>query len=420
MNILFINNSDISGGAAKVAFLLKEKIIARGGKVSMFVKYKYSNDPDVYLMRWYSPLTKIIKKLTGKDVGSYLSSKLHRLLATDINWFNTDQILKTEQFKNADLVHCHNLHGNYFKLDTLRKITEKKPVIWTFHDMWPITAHCAHAYGGSLKEGFYGCPSLNTYQDLLWDNQKHLLEEKRRVYKNSQFHIVVPCKWLGEKVKESILRNHPISVIYNGIDNTIFSPQKKTNLREKLNLPQNKKIVLFVSNIGIDKEKGGDFLKAATNILKEKENILFLCIGRSKNQISFKQQNLRYIPYIEDQRLLSAYYATSDVFIFSSLAETFPLVVLEAMSAGLPIVSFDVGGVKEAVIHKKSGYISKYKDVNDLVKGVEYILSLSKENYLIMSREARKSVEENFTLEIMTKSYFSLYKALLSDKNDNC
>lgn len=416
MKILFINTIDTRGGASKMAYSLKEQLKLLGHSANMYVKHKYSSDTEVYEAYWPSLTTRIIKKITGKDIGRIFTAKLHRVLATDIEWFKTDKILGTNIFKQTDIVHCHNLHGNYFKLDTLRKMSEQKPVLWTLHDMWAITSHCGHAYGGNLVDGFFACPSLETYQDLAWNNEKHLLKEKLLVYERANFHIVVPCLWLKEKVEKSALKNHPLTLIYNGIDSNTFCPQDKKMLRQKLGLPQDKKIILFVSPGGISEEKGGRYFESAVKYLANRSDIIFLCVGQTKEAGISQQTNALYIPFIADKKELAEYYASADIFLFTSMAETFPLTILEAMSCGLPIVSFDVGGVKEAVLHKEIGYIAKYLDLGDILNGIEYILSKSVAEYEKMSQLSRDRILQNFTDTLMTKNYIDLYQKLLKDK----
>jgi len=98
--------------------------------------------------------------------------QIHRyfqiLLSNDIDYSKTDWILDTKEFKEADVVHLHNLHSWFFNLKTLEKISKLKPVIWTLHDMWAITPHCAHSYECELKDGFYQCPSLSSYPRIAW------------------------------------------------------------------------------------------------------------------------------------------------------------------------------------------------------------------------------------------------------------
>src|SRR3989338_7715448 len=163
MNILQINTADTKGGAGKVSYRLKNELKKLGHQTSLLVSRKYAkNDKDVVLIRPESNLRRRIL------------TKLTYYLANDLDFFQSNHILKMPEFKEADIIHCHNLHSNYFNLDTLKKISRFKPIIWTFHDMWPITANCAHSFHGEIKNGFFQCPSMEIYPPIAWHNEKYL------------------------------------------------------------------------------------------------------------------------------------------------------------------------------------------------------------------------------------------------------
>jgi len=126
MNILIIGTTDILGGAAKVSWDIKSALQKGGHKVSMFVADKRSKDRDV----------KVIPRVFWRKLLDFILA---------IEYFvYTDWILNTDEFKSADIVHCHNLHGRFFNLRTIQKMSLMKPVVWTLHDEWAITPHCAY------------------------------------------------------------------------------------------------------------------------------------------------------------------------------------------------------------------------------------------------------------------------------------
>lgn len=399
MNILSINTTDRKGGAAEVSWGIKTGLEKRGYAVNMFVGRKYSKNESVI---------EIPRKRFFDRLSHYLS--------TDIDFFMSDKILETKEFKESDLTHLHNLHGNYFKLSTLKKISEKMPVVWTFHDMWPITPCCAHAMDGKVEDGFFECSGLYNYPKLLWNNKAYLRWKKKNIYQKSNFSIVVPSLWLKEKVSQSILSGKPIYHIPNGIDTSVFLKRDKPACRNKHNLPQDKKIVIFVASGGKDNTlKGWEYFEYVAEHLKNKNDCLFICIGGNGPEGKILN-NVVYLPYIEDKNILSEYLSGADIFLFTSLAENFPLVILEAMGTGLPIVTFDVGGAKEAVVHKENGYVAEYKNTGDLICGVEYILSLSDEEIEKMSERSAQRVREQFSLKIMTDKYIELYKSIVKNE----
>ncbi|MBI2064474.1 MAG: glycosyltransferase [Candidatus Yanofskybacteria bacterium] len=251
MNILQVNTVDTRGGAAKVAYRLKNGLTGRGHPTDMIVARKYSQDPNVHLLRPYNRLReRIVRKLTY-------------WLADDLDLSPAGRIHTMPSYKQADIVHLHNIHSNYFNLGTLPSITREKPTVWTLHDMWALTAHCAYTMDGSVSNGFFQCPNLDSYPPIAWHNEKYLEWKKRRVYGRSDFHIVVPSRWLLGKVKQTVLSEKPSSVIYNGIDVNIFSPEPQQKVREELDLPKDKFIILFASKGGLDQQrKGYDFVQS--------------------------------------------------------------------------------------------------------------------------------------------------------------
>lgn len=401
MYILQINTIDKKGGAAKVAYSLKTELEKRGHQTSMFVGRKYSDDINV--------------KILNDTLSFYgkVRRKLAYWLSNDIDVFYSNHILKTEEFKKSDIIHCHNLHGNYFNLSTLKKISNLKPIVWTLHDMWPITAHCAHAFDGNIqKNGFFACPSLDIPPAIAWHNEKYLEKIKAKIYNNSKFSIVTPSKWLAGKVGQSLLKDKSISTIYNGINTSIFKPLDKQKSRQSLGLPLDKKIVLIVAKGGASNPwKGGNYAQGVINAFKGDFRAFFVDLGGSQGGQNDPQ--LKAVGYIADPALLAEYYSATDVLLYPSIADNCPLVVLEAMACGLPVVSFNTGGIPELIEHKINGYIADYKNTDDLKNGVDYLLGLSPQELVKMRQYSIDKINSGFSIQKMTDQYLGLYQNLM-------
>ncbi|HFC76967.1 MAG TPA: hypothetical protein ENJ27_01940, partial [Candidatus Moranbacteria bacterium] len=147
MKILHINTLDTKGGASRVAYDLKNELKKRGHSSWIFVCKKFSKDNDVFYIAKDNFVEKIFRKITKRDLGLMLRNRITKFFPTDIDFFNDRGLFKSSQYKQTDIIHCHNLHSNFFNLKNLIKISEEKPVIWTLHDMWAITAQCPHAFG---------------------------------------------------------------------------------------------------------------------------------------------------------------------------------------------------------------------------------------------------------------------------------
>lgn len=395
MKTLLIGTTDKLGGAAKISWEIKSALENRGYEVSMFVADKRSNDPKV----------KIIPRQKWRKVLGFLLS-IDDLLKTD--W-----ILKTKEFREADIIHCHNLHGRFFNLATLQKMSKLKPVVWTLHDEWAITPHCACTFEEKrIKNGLFVCSSISFPPRLLWNNTKYLSWRKNRIYQNSKLNIVTPSNWLRERVQKTTLKNQKIEIIHNGVDTKIFYPRNQKDSRERLGLPHDKKIVLFVADSSKENPwKGWSYAEKIIEKYSDREDILFLNIGNHSEMKDLK--NLKFIKHLNSSEIMSLYYNSADIFLFTSIAENFPLVVLEALACGLPVVSFDVGGVKEVLVSGENGYLAEYKNMNSLSSGIEYILSLDEDKLEKMKKESSSKIREFFGVEKMTKKYLSLYEDLI-------
>lgn len=411
MNILYINTSDGEGGATRLARQLKTEVEKLGHSASMFVKSKHSSDPTVFLVKKEN---KILKKISGwleKDLNSAIYNKIHDWLSNDIEFYDNSNLMDSEELKKADLVHCHNLHNNYFNLALLEKISKIKPVVWSLHDMWAFTPHEAWIIkdeAGAEKFKLEVKPSLS------WNNRNHLFKKKKEIYDNSCLNIVATSGWFLSQLKTGILKNQAIHLIHNGIDINVFKPADKLWARQKLNLPSDKKIITFMANAGPrNQQKGWAYALPVIEKYSGDNNILFLCVGGGPANGQSPSSNVRYVEYVKDESVFSLYFSASDIFLNPSQAEAFGLIIVQAMACGAPIVTFPVGIVSEAITHKTNGYIAKYQDAQDLINGVDYILNSGEAEIKKMGVISRQKVLNNFTLEKMVSDYINLYKKIL-------
>lgn len=397
MNILQVSTTDNKGGAASIAWNLKEFFDREGIGNSMFVRDKYSDDPNVFqIPNTFPKLSKVAKFV----------------LSNDIEYSNSDYILETEQFKKADIVHCHNLHGYYFSLDTLRKMAKMKKIVWTFHDMWPITSHCSHTFGSEeIESGFFVCPSKDIYPSILFSNEKNLIKRKGEIYRETDFHIVTPSDWLGELAKRSVLKDKPLSVIYNGIDTSIFYPRDKVSARKTLDLLPDKKIILSLTKGGKENPfYDSRSLDIVAKSFSGRKDIVFLNVGGQKAK---RSGNTIFLPRVSDKNMLAELYSASDVFLNPTLADSFSLVSAEAMACGVPVVSFKIGGVPEIVEHGMTGYLANYRDPASLERCLEEVFTLSADALNAMSAASVARVRDLFQQETMRASYMRLYNNIL-------
>ncbi len=208
-----------------------------------------------------------------------------------------------------------------------------------------------------------------------------------------------------------------IRVIYDGIDLKKFSEENnESKLREEYHL---EKDALLIGNIaGLTRQKDlFTFLDAAKIILDQiKQTVYFIIIGEGplEKQLKDYASSLK----ISKQVIFAGFKPNIpellpeiDVFMISSETEGLPLSVLEAFACKVPVVATAAGGTGEAVIHEKTGMISPVKDAASLAENVKKVLE-NKRLQEFMVANGFDLVHEKFSLEVMQKNYYQLYKSI--------
>ncbi len=389
-NIFHINTAIGRGGAAKIAYnFLNQNLNKMGYNSKLLAGMIYC------------------KRESDMELINIKNKNLHKLLhryqrnsgLLDFYNLSSFEIPKLTAFKNADILHLHNLHGSYFSPFMLPELTSLKPTVWTLHDEQAFTGHCSFSLEcEKWQTGCGNCPDLNFYPKIKKDTTAFLLQTKKKIYEMSNFTIVCYSKWLKNKLSSSILKNKDIRLIYNGIDEKTFVNTEKKQARESLNLPQDKKILLFSANGGIrNPQKGGKYVVQAYNHFKSNPDIVFLCIGGKKE---FNAPNWVDIPYISDEKTMALYYSAADLFIYPSMAETFGLVVAEAMACGTPVVAFNNTAIPEIVDHVQNGYLAENRNIEDFINGINLFLNNDEiRNFAVAN--SRLKIGKYFTLDKM-------------------
>jgi glycosyltransferase involved in cell wall biosynthesis len=315
--------------------------------------------------------------------------------------------------QQADLLHLHNLHGDYFNPYSLLLLSAVKPLVWTLHDMQAITGHCAHAFSCERwKTGCGQCPDLTTYPRLAVDSTARLWRDKQQLYQQINLQLVTPSVWLQNKVAASMLGNKPCITIHNGVDSRIFQPLDKSGVRSALGIPETAVIIGGAAHEGVfaNPWKGGAYTVAALEALDASSiDWYFLNIGDGSASPHPRVVN---IPFVENESDVAKLLASLDIFIFPSLAENCPLVVLEAMACGIPVIAFAVGGVPELVRDGVDGAVVAYRDKDQFNQALLRFCHSAAQRHE-MGSHGRARIMEQFSMEVVGNRYLELYQQVL-------
>ncbi|TYQ25945.1 glycosyltransferase [Pseudanabaena sp. UWO311] len=404
MKILHINQSDTSGGAAIAGYRLHQGLLGQGIDSKMLVGIvKTDSDRIVAVPR--KPRTEnLLNRFTRYSGLNY------------INLLSSFDIPNHKFYQDADILNFHNLHAGYFNYLAVSKLTKTKPAIFTLHDMWSFTGHCAYSYDcDRWKIGCGKCPYPDTYPAICHDSTLIEWKLKNWIYSKSNLTIVTLSHWLTEQAKASMLSCFSIHHIPNGIDTNAYQPLDRHLCKAVLGIPQDKRVLLFGAESLKDKRKGGDLLLNALRQLPKslKAEVLLLTFGNGSEAITAELG----IPtiglgYISSDRLKSIAYSAADLFIFPTRADNLPLVLQESMACGTPMVSFDIGGVPDLVRPMVTGYLAKTEDAKDFCNG---IVTLLEDDQLrqTMSDNCRAIALAEYPLELQAERYIKLYKEIL-------
>lgn len=275
---------------------------------------------------------------------------------------------------NPDIIHLHNIHGYYLNTAVLFEYLKKsnKPVIWTLHDCWAFTGHCAYFdYEGceKWKSGCNKCPQKNEYpSSFLFDSSFKNYKKKKALFSGMKnLTIVTPSKWLADLVKESYLKEYSVEVINNGIDLNLFK-QTKNNFRENNNL-ENKYIILGVASTW-DRRKGLKYFLDLSETLSVDE--VLVLVGLSEKQLKNLPNNIIGISRTNSIEELSDIYSSADIFVNPTLEDNFPTTNLEALACGTPVITFNTGGSSESV-DVKTGLVVTKGDLNELKNAISLL-----------------------------------------------
>ena len=347
--------------------------------------FKFGNKFDYYVPN-------AVSRITGK-AGFY--SKI-----------NTIKLLEFIKQYKPDLIHIHNIHGYYINVKMLFEFLKKydKPVIWTLHDCWAFTGHCAHfdLIGCTKwKTQCYNCPIHREYPKSFTDNSRHIYKLKKQLFTGVEnLTIVTPSQWLADLVKQSFLKDHTIRIINNGINLDVFKPiENDIKIKYKC---ENKYLILGVA-FGWDKKKGLDvFIELSKRLDENKYKIML--VGTDEHIEKDLPDNIISIHRTKNQNELAKIYSAADLFVNPTREDTYPTVNMESLACGTPVLTFNTGGSPE-IIDKTCGMVVEKDDIDSMYNE---IINICENN--VFTKEMCLKKSRMFDKNEKYRNYIELYK----------
>ena len=421
MRVLIVNTSERNGGAAVAANRLMEALNNHGVKAKMLVRDKQSDSLTVVGLqgKWWQQWCFLWERLV---IFCHLHFSRKHLFELDIANTGTD-ITRLPEFREADIIHLHWINQGMLSLGVIRKILNSgKPVVWTMHDIWPATAICHLTLGcNKFKTGCHHCkylPGNGSTRDLsakIWRRKQHLLD-------GQSITFVACSRWLEAEAKMSALLNgQKVTNIPNSIDISIYKVGNRSEARQRLGLPTDKQVILFVSQRVTNLNKGMEYLIEACNQLvsqhpEMKETTAVAILGGHAEDVVAELPFEAYpLGYVSEEYRIADVYRAANVFVLPSLSENLPNTIMESMACGIPCVGFKVGGIPEEIDHLKNGYVAAYRNAEDLARGIRWILCEA--DYDSLSAAAVKKVSRCYSQQSVALKYTEIYNEAIAQKD---
>lgn len=403
MKVLQINNVFNSGSTGKITADIHSELLENGiESIVCYGRGKQTEKENVY---------KVCSEKAAK-----INSGLAQL--TGIEYialpFSLKKVISIIKKEKPDIVHLQCINGFFINIYALIRWLNKNGIktVMTLHAEFMFTANCPHSFNCVSWQTKASCRSCNRYKEathsLFFNNTRLSFSKLSKSFEGfgDNLTVVSVSPWLCERSKKSyILGEMKNIMILNGIDTDIFKPCTFESKKER-------KTVLHVTAKFSDAEgnaKGGSYIIA---LAERMPDVDFTVVAKVTDlQTENLPENIKIISDIGSNEL-ARLYSASDLSVITSRRETFSMPVAESLCCGTPVVGFRAGGPEAIAIQEYSEF-ADYGDINGLEAAVRKMLSDFSESDRKRISESAASV---YSKNNMTKNYISVYKELLSRK----
>ncbi len=408
MKILQIHSSDREGGGGGTVAMerLDEGLRSRGLQSRIMAGRKTTRSEHSQAI----PRGNLMRKLE-----SAVGLATRELGLNDLNHLSSFRVTNTDFYREADLLHIHGTHG-FFNYLALPQLTKDKPAVFTLHDMWPLTGHCAYSIDCERwASGCGACPHLDVHPAAKRDNTRLEWKLKRWAYGKSRLTFVAVSRWLEDMTRRGLLSDQPVHFIPNGVDTRTYEPIDPHWCRTALGIQDSRFVILFVALSLNDQRKGGDVVAKALGNLPDamKRETCLVVFGSGGEQLA-RELGIRTVDlgFVRNDRLKAIAYSSADVFLCPTRYDNAPLVLQESMACGTPMLASNVGGVPDFVRDEVTGRLTPAGDSQAFSVKLQGMLEDAPARQR-MSQACREIAVAEYDLQLSLDRHIDLYRRVL-------
>ncbi|HWZ96013.1 MAG TPA: glycosyltransferase [Opitutaceae bacterium] len=440
MRIALVNSQDIGGGAAGFARQLTQGLIARGHEAALVVGLKRTDLPWVHEVpvtggggRLERLLEFIIRCAMPAGTPRHRLHYFARRILHAQEWRGTLARRRgIEDFRlpgsarslaelpfRPDVVHLNNLHffvgPTHFDLRRLPSLARDHRLVYTLHDSWAFTGHCAYFLEcNRWRQGCGSCPHLDIYPALSRDESAANWQTKAGVYRQLGCTLTAPSAWLLNCARESIMAPaiRRSAVVPYGIDLDFFKPAADPEAaRLAWGVAPDERVICFVADGGrATPWRDFGFVEKLVEMYQKNHDAARLVVlevgGDARNKAVGKAR------YIGTGRLpaegVRQVFHAADLMVYPARADNFPYVILEALACGTPVLATRVGGVPEQFVDGESGFLFAPGDIEGANRCLAEFLHDPAQRAR-MGAAARRHAEQSYPIDRMVSDYERIY-----------
>lgn len=417
LKILHLSSYQDSGGASVAAMRLHAGL-SKAGVNSIFVTLTPDSfRPGATQITLNTGLRKIgfRVRLFGEKILLKLG-RIPNLGHVSLNWATPMDVVAFRNLLKSfspDVVHIHWIGHNFLPLEILSQI--KRPLVWTFHDMWPFLS-VDHVDSETPSQGSF--KEYLTKKRGLINIDRWMYNRKDRIYRTIEGTTAIcPSQWMLDRSSKSpLVKGFNKIVVPNMVTTNDFFPIEKGLARDALGIQKDSRVFLFGAfGPFIETNKGfGDFAKVIESYKAKNPSqpIVILTFGSSIGYKTIQGITHKHFDWIKSTEFLRLVYSAADIMVVASVIESFCLVAAEAMACGTPVVCYDTSGLKDVVDHRVNGYRAQPADVDDLYTGVCWALEDSS-RFQELRKNGIDKVKSHFDEPVVVAQHTAAYQNAL-------
>jgi len=318
----------------------------------------------------------------------------------------------------GSIVHLHWIAKLIDYHSFFQSLPAGTPVVWTLHDMNPLTGGC-HFSGGCerFRHGCGNCPQLAPRDRGPGDLSHQFFGQKQRALDHQNLHVAAPSRWLIEQAAASPMFRHAKSfhrIPYGLPDRIHAGAIDRAEARRQLGLDPDAFVFCFGATDLGEQRKGARFLVEALRMLGDRVERPVQGLVFGGGHLPEAAVPIRSVGYLSDAASLMRVHSASDVFVLPSTEDNLPFTAIEAMAGGAALLGFDATGIPDLVIDGQTGRLAKPADAVDLAdKLCQMIADRSATAH--QGRRAKAIAACQYTQRREAEAYRELYQAATDD-----